>query len=255
MSDAPAIVLEGVRFAYNGQAVLDDVTLSIERGDFACIVGPNGGGKTTLLKLMLGLLRPRAGTLRVLGQSPGQVQQRIGYLPQHSRLDMDYPVTAGDVVLMGRLGQGLAFGRYGRADRAAAAEALAAVNLAELAGRSIAELSGGQRQRVLIARALAVEPELLLLDEPTAGLDPAASDDLYDILASLNDRLTVVLVSHDMEVVSCHVRSVICVHQRVRLHPTEEFTDAVAHDLYGRSVRRIRHEHDCLEEGCQGGHE
>ncbi len=254
MSDAPAIELEAVRFAYNGHAVLDDVTLSIEAGDFACIVGPNGGGKTTLLKLMLGLLRPQGGQVRVLGAKPGQVRSRIGYLPQHSQLDMSFPVTVRDVVRMGRLGGGWRFGWYSSADRAAAEEALQAVDLAELGGRTIEALSGGQRQRVLIARALAVEPEVLLLDEPTAGLDPRAADELYVILASLAERLTVVAVSHDMEVVSSRVRSVICVHHRVRLHPTEEFTDAVAHDLYGRAVRRIRHEHDCLEHGCQGDH-
>jgi len=188
---------EGLSFAYNGDSVLTDVTFSVAARDFVSVVGPNGGGKTTLLRLILGLLTPTRGTVRVFGRPPSEVRRRIGYMPQRAELDPQFPVRALDVVLMGRLGNGRV-GPFSRADKAKAMAALHEVGLTAHARRPLAALSGGQRQRVLIARALACDPELLLMDEPTANLDPLVQDEMHELLHELNRRLTIVLVSHDV---------------------------------------------------------
>lgn len=238
-------------FAYDERTVLRDVELAIPRGDFVSVVGPNGSGKTTLLKLALGLLRPDSGSVEIFGQPPRKVRRRIGYVPQHPRLDPLFPVSALDVVLMGRLGCSRVWGGYGRDDRGAAAEALAEVGLDDLGQRHFAALSGGQKQRVLIARALAGDPELLLLDEPTAGLDAHVEEGFWRLLEELNRRLTIILVSHDLGFVSGFVKSVICVGEDVVVHPTSEITGQVIADLYGGEMRMIRHDHRCSEEGHQ----
>jgi zinc transport system ATP-binding protein len=247
MSDA--ITCKGLEFGYDGKPVLRNVNISIPAGDFVCVVGPNGSGKTTLLKIALGLLKPSRGTVEVFGRRPEKSQGRIGYVPQHPRLDPLFPVSAMDVVLMGRLGRTRAFGAWGQDDRAQAHGALEEVGLADRAGHHFASLSGGQKQRVLIARALAGEPDLLLLDEPTAGLDAHIEEDFYRLLQELNQRLTIVLVSHDLGFVSGFVRSVVCVGQDVVVHPTSEITGQVIADLYGSEMRLVRHDHRCSEDG------
>ena len=243
MTNAPAIELDRVSFAYDGAAVLEDVTLSLDARDFASIVGPNGGGKTTLLKLFLGLLRPTAGRVRVFGTTPQDARPRIGYLPQHATLDPLFPVSVLDVVLMGRLARAWPIGPFRARDRGKALDALAEVGLAPLRARPFAALSGGQRQRVLIARALSSEPDLLLLDEPTASLDVAVESDFYELLKRLNERLGVVLVSHDLGFVSHYVRRVVCVKRTVAVHPTSEVTGELIREVYGMDVRMVRHDH------------
>jgi len=244
MSDPADIQLRNVSFAYNGQPVLEDVNLTIGSGEAICIVGPNGGGKTTLLKLILGLLRPDRGQVRLFGQPPRKTRLRIGYMPQHVRHDARFPVTVNDVVLMGRLGRrGLAglFGLYSTEDRNAARDALAQLGMESYAHRPFAALSGGQRQRVLIARALCCRPDLLLLDEPTANVDTLVEARLFHILNQLNRRMTVVVVSHDLGFVSSLVGNVVCVNRRVVVHPTSEFDADAVRQLYGEEVRMVRH--------------
>lgn len=236
---APVVEIAGVTFGYGGEPVLRDVDLKLVPNDLVSIIGPNGGGKTTLLKLLLGLIEPQSGTIRVLGVTPHEARPRIGYTPQHVHLDMQFPVDVIDVVLMGRLGQGRTFGPYSTTDRRFALEALKDVGLADLRSRPLSALSGGQRQKVLIARALASDPELLLLDEPTANLDANAQDDFYALLKRLSERRTVILVSHDMGFVSKFVRTVVCVNRHVCLHPTDEQIV----ELYGGQFRRVRHDH------------
>jgi len=236
---APVVDIDGLTFGYGSEPVLRDVSLKLVPNDLVSIIGPNGGGKTTLLKLLLGLLEPQTGTIRVLGVTPHQARPRIGYTPQHVHLDMQFPVDVIDVVLMGRLGQGRGFGPYSTSDRRFALEALHDVGLADHRARPLSVLSGGQRQRVLIARALASNPELLLLDEPTANLDATAQDDFYALLKRLSERLTVILVSHDMGFVSKFVRTVVCVNRHVCLHPTDEQIV----ELYGGQFRRVKHDH------------
>ncbi|MBK8165715.1 MAG: ABC transporter ATP-binding protein [bacterium] len=247
----PVLAFHDVDFGYEGRPVLRGVTLAIPPGDLVSVVGPNGSGKTTLLKLALGLLRPTAGEVTVFGERPERARRRIGYVPQHAHLDPMFPVSALDVVLMGRLGLGPALGPWRRHDREAARTALAEVGLADHADRHFAALSGGQKQRTLIARSLAGEPELMLLDEPTAGLDAHVEEGFYRLLEALNRRLTIVMVSHDLGFVAGFVKSVICVGQKVVVHPTSAITGQVIADLYGADMRIIRHDHRCSEEGHQ----
>ncbi len=244
MTPESAISIRDVSFSFDRHPVLSAVNLEIERGDFVSLIGPNGGGKTTLLRLILGLLVPDRGTIHVLGTSPSRARQRIGYMPQHVNLDAAFPVTVMDIVLMGRQGRRRPFGPYLASDRAAAENALGSVEAYDLKDRSFAALSGGERQRVLIARALACDPELLMLDEPTASLDPEVQDDLYELLKRLNERMTLVLVSHDVSVVSKHVNKVACVCVSVEQHATAEIKGELTKLFPSRSgVRFVHHDH------------
>ena len=238
-----AIETSGLWFAYDGQNhVLCDVNLEIGHGETIGMVGPNGGGKTTLLKLLLGLLSPSRGVVRVLGRSPKEARARVGYVPQHVQFDPKFPVTAWDVVLMGRLGCTSAVGPFGPADRQAADAALEQVALGPLKHRAFSELSGGQRQRVLIARALVTQPQLLLLDEPTASLDVGMEQDFQDLLGRLVGRMTVVIVSHDVGFVSSRIGKVVCVHGGVAVHATTELSGEMLREIYGRDVSLVRHD-------------
>jgi len=237
-----------VNFAYQRDWVLENVSLSIPAGDFVAMVGPNGGGKTTMLKLMLGLLRPNRGAVTLLGRPPEQGRVAVGYTPQYLHVDMQFPISVLDVVLMGRMKRG---GRwwYSKSDRQAARDALDTMRLTDKANAPFRSLSGGQRQRVLIARALCGEPEILMLDEPTNNIDPSAEAIMYDILQELNRRLTIIIVSHDLGVVSQIVKSVVCVNREVVVHPTSAMTGAVISELYGSEMRLIRHDHRCADHG------
>ncbi len=251
MTSKPVIQFTDLDFAYSQRPLLSGVNIAIPEGDFVCVVGPNGSGKTTLLRLALGLLSPKKGNITVFGQSPRRSRKRIGYVPQHPELDPLFPVSALDVTLMGRLGKSLPFGFWAGKDKQAALAALDEVGLADRRDDHFASLSGGQKQRVLIARALAGEPDLLLLDEPTAGLDAHVEEDFYRLLQQLNKKRTIVLVSHDLGFVSGFVKSVICVGHKVVIHPTSAITGEVIADLYGSDMRLVRHDHRCSD----GGHE
>jgi zinc transport system ATP-binding protein len=244
----PAIEISGLWFSYGAQTVLRSVNLLIARGEFVCMLGPNGGGKTTLLRLMLGLLKPDRGSVRVLGGQPLETCARMGYVAQQSQFDPSFPVSVLDVVLMGRLGRGGGIGWHRRADVRYADAALAEVRMSDLRKRPFSELSGGQRQRVLIARALAAEPELLLLDEPTSNLDVGVEQEFQDLLAGMARRMTIVLVSHDIGFVTEQVGKVICVQQTVAVHPTASLTGDVMRDLYGQDIRLVRHDHSCVHQ-------
>jgi zinc transport system ATP-binding protein len=242
---APVIEVRDVSFAYDGTPVLENANVTIEDRDFACLVGPNGGGKSTLLRLMLGLLTPASGRVSVYGGTPAEARSRIGYMPQHSQVDPRFPVTAIDVVLMGRLGRAEMLGPYRRIHRHAAQRALEAVGLGDQRNRPFGSLSGGQRQRVLIARALSSDPDLLLLDEPTANLDAHIEQELYELMRGLNARRTIVMVSHDLGFVSEFVQKVVCVKRKVVVHPTSEITGEIIKEIYGGDVRMVRHDHGC----------
>mgnify|MGYP000235856982 CR=1 FL=1 len=248
MSSAPCLRLEHVSFRYAEHLILDDVNLSVAGRELISIVGPNGGGKTTLLRLILGLLQPTAGRVRLFGAPPAQTRCRVGYMPQHPQFDPHFPVTAREVVLMGRV-ERRRFGPYRRADLEAALAALADMQIADLASAPFQTLSGGQRQRVLIARALACEPDLLLLDEPTANVDLAAETKLFEILQTLNRRMAILIVSHDLGFVSRVVSTVVCVNRRVVVHPTSEITGEIIAEIYGSDLRMVRHDHRCSAEG------
>lgn len=244
---SPAISARNLTFTYGGPPVLEDATFTVERGDFASIVGPNGGGKTTLLKLILGLLHPSRGEIRVSNRQPADARPLIGYMPQHADLDPSFPINVTEIVLMGRLAPGMAPGPVGRKDRRLAAGIIEMLGLEEMRQKPLAELSGGQRQRVLIARALACQPEILLLDEPTAHLDLHLEDEFLEILKDLNRRMTVVMVSHDLGFVASCVNRCVCVNRHVHLHPTSAPKDDLIRSMYGDSVRLIRHDVDFPE--------
>ncbi|NLX03576.1 MAG: metal ABC transporter ATP-binding protein [Phycisphaerae bacterium] len=237
------VTLENVWFSYDGTPVLEDVNLSIGRCEYVSMVGPNGGGKTTLLKIIAGLLRPDRGRVRVYGEPPQHVQWKIGYVPQHQHYDVHFPVRVLEVVLMGRLRRSTWIGRYSRADRESALRALEEVELADLRSRPFSALSGGQRQRVLIARALAADPQILLLDEPMANVDVVVERELNELLQDLSGHMTVVLVTHDLGFVSHYVKNVICVNRRVSVHPTSDFTGELVDRVYGGHYHAVRHDH------------
>lgn len=243
-TSTPVISISGLDFRFdNGPRVLEDVNLEVSEGDFASVIGPNGGGKTTLVKLIVGLLAPTTGDIRIFGLPPAKARTRIGYMPQHAMMDPRFPVRALDVVLMGRLRPRPRIGGYSQVDRVAAEDSLAKVGLADQGARPFSDLSGGQRQRVLLARALVTEPDLLLLDEPAANLDQKVERDFFDLLEELNRRLTIVLVSHDLGFVAGFVRTVICVHRRVDVHPTSELDGRRVSEIYGGDVRMVLHDH------------
>ena len=249
-SELPIIQCDGVSFAYGEAPVLTNVSFTVQPLDAVSLVGPNGGGKSTLLKLILGLVTPQQGTITVFGTSPQQARSRIGYMPQHLQYDADFPVSVLEVVLMGRARPGWGgLGRYSRTDRSRCLQFMAELGVETLAAASFRDLSGGQRQRVLIARALACEPELLLLDEPTANVDPAVELQFFEILKQLSHRVTVMTGSHDLGFVSQLVDRVFCVNRELRIHPTSELTGELIREMYGADIRMVRHDHCCGEEG------
>jgi len=235
----PVIEIENLGFAYNGAPVLEDVNLSLGRGCFTALIGPNGGGKTTLLKLMLGLLRPDRGHIRILGKPPAQAAHRLGYVPQEVSFNKSFPVSVLDVVLMGRLRSSKGRG-YSKSDKAAAQQALEQLELWEYRKRRIGELSGGQRQRVFIARALASEPEILFLDEPTASVDAGHQAEFYRLLKDLNKKVSIVIVNHDLLVISSQVKSVACVNRTLHYHGGAEITDDMIR-MYQCPVELVAH--------------
>lgn len=242
MNLEPVVVLKDLTFAYNGDIILEDVNLSIADREFVWIVGPNGGGKTTLVKILLGLLRPQKGSVSVFGAPAAVSRRRVGYMPQHARLDPGFPVTALDVVLMGRLNGKVRPGPYSAADHGIAVRALEQVGMNDSAHKALRELSGGQQRRLLIARALACQPDLLLLDEPTANLDRQVERELFEFLKELNKRLTIIMVSHDPAFVSDFVERVVCVNRSVAVHPTSDRDGESIDALYGVHMRMVRHD-------------
>jgi len=246
-----AIEIRDLCFAYSHEIrVLSNVRLDIWPQDSACIVVPNGGGKTTLVKLILGLITPESGSIRIYGQSPAEARRRIGYVPQYARYDACFPISAFEVVCMARLGSNFS-GRYSKEDKQKALDALTAVQLADLAQRPFAALSGGQRQRVLIARALASGGDILILDEPTASLDRESEQHLLALLAELNKERIVLMVTHEVGFSSTFFKRIICVNNQVYVHPTSELTGELIREMYGGDLKMIRHDHRCCPEGHQ----
>jgi len=228
----PAIQCRDLSFSYNGHRVLEAVTLDIAERDFVAVLGPNGGGKTTLLKLILGLLTPTRGSLLVLGRSPDKASHLIGYVPQMVNANPGFPISVLDVVIMGGLMPGARWHRATRRQRRNALEALERMNVHHLAGRTMGDLSGGQCRRVYIARALMPRPRILLLDEPTAGIDPRGQNQLYGLLEELNADTTIMMVSHDLMAIASHVKSVACVNRRLHYHDDAEITPEMLDAMY-----------------------
>jgi ABC-type Mn2+/Zn2+ transport system ATPase subunit len=234
--DGPAIRVEDVWFSYGNRSVLEGVSLEVPTASFVALIGPNGAGKSTLLRLLLGIVKPKRGKISILGRPPGQQGQPIGYVPQKIQLPKGFPLSVRDVVLMGRYGNLGLFRRPSRADRVKSEAALESVGMEGLVSRRYQDLSGGQQQRVLIARALVGDPCLLILDEPTAGLDPAARARFYAQVCDLQRArgLTVFCASHDVEDVALHAQILILLDHTVRTagHPREVLEGRVLPDVY-----------------------
>jgi zinc transport system ATP-binding protein len=241
MADKEVVRLEDVWVQYNGVPILEGINLAIEQDDFLGIIGPNGGGKTTLLKIILGLISPSRGKVSVLGKPPEKSRSKIGYVPQHNLFDRDFPISIGDVVLMGRYGKSGLFRRYSSGDRRATQDALQTVGMLDYKERQMGKLSGGELQRIFIARALVVEPKLLLLDEPTASVDPAMQTEFYELLEKLKKQMAIVLVSHDISAVSIYVDKLACLNRQLHYHGSKEITPEILEATYKCPVQMIAH--------------
>lgn len=234
MNPFPAIEVRHLDFSYEKTPVLSDVNFSVNRGDFLAIIGPNGGGKSTLMKLIVGLLKPSAGEVRVFGEKVPSKKISLGYVPQNTNRNLEFPITVEETVATGL--------PHFRPDPPKVRELLETVRMEAFSKRRLGELSGGERQRVLIARALASEPQILFLDEPSSNIDAKGQEDLYGLLAQLNAKMTIVIVSHDLMVLSRHVKSVACVNRTVHFHSGSEITPEMMNSMYGSEMDLVAHD-------------
>ena len=235
------IDLKDIWVSYGGVTVLESVNLTVKDKDFLAIIGPNGGGKSTLLKVILGLIRPDKGSVNLLGGRPAKTRKDVGYVPQYHSSNLDFPITVWDVVLMGRLSHKGPLQRYTEDDRNAATEALNTVGMLDLKDRQIGELSGGQKQRVFIARSLVTKPKLLILDEPSTGIDSRMQKEFYELLNKLKSEIAIVMVTHDISAISVYVDKVGCLNRKFHYHDDKEISP---HDLevsYQCPVELIAH--------------
>ena len=233
--------LEDVWVYYDSVPVLEAVDLCIKQDDILGIIGPNGGGKTTLLKVILGLIKPNQGEVTVLDKSPQRARKSIGYVPQHSLIDHDFPISVWDVVMLGRAGQRGIFRRFAKEDERFASEVLDEVGMLNFKDRQIGKLSGGERQRVFIARALVTQPRMLLLDEPTASVDTYMQTEFYEMLVRLKERMAIILVSHDIGAVSTYVDKIACLNHRLFYHSSKEIMPEDLEAVYQCPVELIAH--------------
>ncbi|HOU00613.1 MAG TPA: metal ABC transporter ATP-binding protein [Anaerolineaceae bacterium] len=242
MTGQAVIELEDVWAGYESDRVLEAVNFRMVAGDYVGLIGPNGGGKTTLVKVILGLIKPERGSVRVMGVSPEKGRQFIGYVPQIQQDDKAFPIKVWDVVSMGRLKPDLLHNLSLKdADKKIVERSLRQMDILDLAKRSINELSGGQRQRVTIARALATEPKILLLDEPTSSVDSRSSSQLYDLLADLNQSISILLISHDLTAISTYVKTIGCVNRRLVYNGQKEITAEMLSSAYECPVDLVAH--------------
>jgi zinc transport system ATP-binding protein len=236
----PIVEITDLCFSYSGKEVLHSIDLSVNEKDFVAVIGPNGGGKTTLLKLVLGLLKPTRGSIKIRNRPPRSNDTTVGYVPQQIDHNLSFPATALDIVLMGKHNPDRRrFFGDSKGDRQDAMEALDKMGIGSFFDRKITDLSGGQRQRVLIARALVSKPELLVLDEPTASIDTKGQTDFYNLLKELNESLTILMVSHDLLTISSYAKSIACVNKRLHYHRMFESSSDLLDAFYSCSVEEI----------------
>ena len=241
-SVSKVIHVDNLTVQYGETIAISNVTFDVLAGDYLGIIGPNGGGKSTLLKAILGLITPSSGYVEVFGQKPLHAGKRIGYVPQSSMLDRHFPITVKEVVLTGFLEKRTRLlYRYSGQMQDQASEYLKIVGLSERENRMVSDLSGGEFQKLLIARALAVEPELMILDEPTASVDANARNQIFELMAQLNQKMTILLVTHDLMAISSEVRSLACINNILVHHGQPEMNDQVVHALYGCPVDLLAH--------------
>lgn len=250
MTEAPYIQLEDVNFSYDKNLVLEGVSFAVRKGDYVGIIGPNGGGKTTLLKIILGLLEPESGAVRIMGHDIHSLKERgmIGYVPQRiTQAEHRFPATVREIVETGRIAKRGLFKRLTARDREVVGQAMNTAGISLLKDRLIGDLSGGEMQKVFIARALAGDPKILVLDEPTTGVDVSSQKKFYEFLGKLNQEhhLTIMFVSHDVDIVSAEARSVICLNKNLVCEgPSSQLRDEeVIKRLYGDKTNLVVHKH------------
>lgn len=244
------VSLKDIWVDYNDLTVLEDINLSIYHHEFLGIIGPNGGGKTTLLKAILGLVQPAKGEIKILGMKSEEGRKYVGYIPQYCLFDREFPISVWEVVLTGRLGRCKCCKTYSKEDKKKAQQALNIVGMLELKGKQIGKLSGGQQQRVFIARALVIEPKILLLDEPLASIDTPLQTGFYELLERLKEKMAIVLITHDLSAVSIYVDKIACLNRRLFYHNSKEIrvedleatyhcpVDLIAHGIPHRVLRK-----------------
>lgn len=235
------ITFEQVWAGYKGIPVIEDINLVVEELDFIGIIGPNGGGKTTLLKVLLGLIPPIKGEVKIFNRCVKLGRKFIGYVPQLLEFDRDFPVRVDDVVRMGRLDKRRLLHRYNDQDETIVTRSLEQVGMLQKRSHFVRELSGGERQRIYIARALASEPQILLLDEPTANVDGKFQKSIYDLLKELNDYMTILMISHDLGAVSTYVKTVGCLNHHLIYHQDKLITAEMIEQTYKCPVDLIAH--------------
>ena len=244
------IEAENISFSYNGHSVLEKVNFDVKNGEYLGVIGPNGGGKTTLVKIILGLLQPSTGTVKIFGKDIREFKEKamIGYVPQRVSQEISqFPATVEEVVRSGRIARIGILKRFNKDDLAAIKKAMEAADVAKHRKNLISELSGGERQRVFIARALAGEPKILILDEPSVGVDIATQEKFYNFIEGLNHDygLTIIFVSHDIDVVAHEVKSLLCLNKNLVCHgaPKEFIKEKYLEKLYGKEVKFVLHGH------------
>ena len=232
MTPIPALALDKVFFSYGKTLILNNVNILINPGEFVGIFGPNGGGKTTLLKLIMGFLKQDSGTVSLFGRPPEESRSLIGYVPQSNKVDRQFPITVEEVVQMGCLSKIRFLGTLNPIYKKKALQALEQVGMLDKRHESFGQLSGGQAQRVLIARALAGDPKILLLDEPTASVDPNAEQEILSILSSLKGSITILMVTHDLQTILQKTEKLLCVHRDVHTLPPSSVCQHFGLGLY-----------------------
>jgi zinc transport system ATP-binding protein len=236
----PVIELKNIYVKYEKQSVLEDISFVVEENDFFTIVGPNGGGKTTLLKVLLGLMKPVKGSVKI-GDGKNNASELIGYVPQFSKSDRSFPIDVWETVLLGRLNKQKWFSRFNSEDKRLTEHVLDVVGMLDLKNAQIGELSEGQRQRVFIARALVSEPEILLLDEPTTSVDECIKHNIYDLLNELRKKMTIVLVTHDLGAVSSYITKLACLNRKLYFHNNNELNNEDFEEAYGCPFELVAH--------------
>ncbi len=212
------IDIKNLSFSYKKQKVLDNINLCVKERDFLAIIGPNGGGKSTLLKLILGINSVKEGSIKTFGEKPHKNLQKIGYVPQNTNVNTDFPIKIIEVVLMGHIGTKRPLFGYAQEEKRCALGALAQVGMENFANEKIGSLSGGQRQRVMIARALCAHPKVLILDEPTASIDVDGQKQIYELLKELNSYITIIVVSHDLSFIMQYATTVVHINKTLSFH-------------------------------------
>jgi zinc transport system ATP-binding protein len=235
--------IDNVSFNYGLVSVLENISLKIHEDEFIGIIGPNASGKSTLLKLILGLIKPDEGSITISNQKCQHKKNHIGYVPQHVNFARDFPVTVEEVVLMGHITTSSLFFKFNKSEIASAEKAMQALEIENIAKRQIGSLSGGQLQRVLIARALVCQPNILILDEPTSNVDMRVEEDIFALLKNHSEHMTIIVVSHDIAFISGYVDRVACLNHTLVCHDTESISGKMIEELYDAPVKMIHHHH------------